>query len=116
MGYVIGDCSLGDDLRFEIPTEYTSGDLIIKDGDLFNATSGTIYLYCDQFPDYQFRLSSFSGLEYRKSTSSGYTFTELPFSVDTGPVLLPVLSDVILFATLLISALIVICKGGARRG
>lgn len=115
MGYVVGDCSLGNDLRFEIPADYEQGDLIEKDGYLFNATSGTVYIYCEEFPDYSFRLSSFSGVEYRTS-SSNYSYSDLPLSIDSVPVLRPSLSDVLLFGILVISALIIVCKGGAKRG
>lgn len=115
MGYVVGDCSLGDDLRFEIPANYEHGDLIEKDGQLFNATSSTIYIYCDEYPEYSFRLSSFSGVEYRTSANN-YNYTSMPITIDYGPVLRPALSDVLLFGTLVISALLIICKGGAKRG
>lgn len=115
MGYVIGDCSLGNDLRFEIPANYEYGDLIDKDGFLFNATSSTIYIYCDDYPAYSFRLTSFSGVEYR-TAASNYSYTDLPLKLDRSPVLRPALADVILFGTILISALLIICKGGAKRG
>ena len=115
MGYVIGDCSLGQDLRFEIPSNYEQGSLVIKDGNLFNSTSSTITIYCEQFPDYSFRLNAWSGLEYRQSSGAGYTYVDLPLSVDTGPVLSLRSSSVILFAAILISALIIICRGGAKR-
>lgn len=115
MGYVVGDCSLGKDLRFEIPSDYEYGDLIEKDGYLFNSTSGTVYIYCDDYPEYSFRLPSFSGVEYR-TASSNYSYTDLPVSIDSAPVLRPALSDVLIFGILIISALLIICKGGARRG
>ena len=112
MGYVTGDCSLGQDLLFEIPSNYEIGSLINKDGYLFNATSGTITIYCDSYPDYDFRLSAWSGLTYRKSN---YSYTDLPLSIDSGPVLRPSASHLLLVFGLLISALIIICKGGAKR-
>ena len=115
MGYVVGDCSLGQDLRFEIPSNYEQGSLIIKDGVLFNATSSAITIYCDNFPDYSFRLNAWSGLEYRQATGAGYSYAALPLSVDTGPVLTLRSSTMILFAAILISALIIICRGGAKR-
>lgn len=114
MGYVVGDCSLGQDLRFEIPSNYEEGSLVIKDGVLFNSTSGAITIYCESFPDYSFRLPAWSGLEYRIS-SSNYSYSDLPLTVDTGPVLSLRSSSVILFAAILISALIIICRGGAKR-
>lgn len=112
MGYVIGDCSLGNDLRFDIPADVDQGDLIVKDGVLFNATSSTIYLYCDDYPSYSFRLTSFSGLEYR---TDNYSYTSVPLMVDGVPFVSPRLTDVILFCTLLVCALLIICKGGAKR-
>lgn len=112
MGYVVGDCSLGDDLRFEIPANYENGDLIVKDGELFNNTSSTITIYCDNYPDYSFRLSAMSGLQYR---TDNYSYVDLPLTVDTGPVLSMALTDVVLFVGILISALLIICKGGAKR-
>ena len=115
MGYVVGDCSLGQDLRFEIPSNYEQGSLVIRDGKLFNSTSGTITIYCESFPDYSFRLSAWSGLEYRTSSSGGYSYVDLPLTVDTGPVLSLCSANVILFAAILISALIIICRGGAKR-
>lgn len=115
MGYVVGDCSLGQDLRFEIPSNYEQGSLIIKDGVLFNSTSGSITIYCERFPDYSFRLNAWSGLEYRSSSAGGYSYVDLPLKVDTGPVLSLRSSSVILFAAILISALIIICRGGAKR-
>lgn len=115
MGYVVGDCSLGQDLRFEVPSNYETGDLIDKDGYLFNCTSSTITIYCEEYPDYSFRLPGFSGLEYRTSANN-YSYSELPLLLDSAPVLSPALTDVVLFATLVISALLIICKGGAKRG
>lgn len=112
MGYVTGDCSLGEDLLFQIPSNYELGSLTNKDGYLFNSTSGTITIYCDDFPDYDFRLSPMSGLSYRQSN---YSYADLPLSIDSGPILFPSASQVILIFGLLISALIVICKGGAKR-
>lgn len=112
MGYVTGDCSLGDDLRFDIPSNYELGSLINKDGYLFNATSGTITVYCDDYPDYDFRLSAWSGLTYR---TSNYSYVDLPLSIDSGPILFPSAAQVVLIFGLLISALIIICKGGAKR-
>ena len=112
MGYVIGDCSLGDDLRLDIPSNYEQGSLIVKDGELFNSTSSQITVYCDQFPEYSFRLSAWSGLSYRQDN---YSYSDLPFTVDTGPVLSLAASQVFLIMGLIISALIIICKGGAKR-
>lgn len=115
MGYVVGDCSLGQDLRFEIPSNYEYGSLIVKDGELFNATTGNITLYCESFPDYSFRLSAWDGLQYRTSSSAGYSYVDLPLTVDSGPVLSLRAADVFLIGALLISALLIICKGGAKR-
>lgn len=115
MGYVVGDCSLGYDLKFEIPSNYEQGSLIIRDGKLFNATSSTITIYCEQYPDYTFRLNAWSGLEYRQSSGAGYSYVALPLTVEVGPVLSLRSSSVILFAAILISALIIICRGGAKR-
>lgn len=115
MGYVVGDCSLGYDLRFEIPSNYEQGSLIVKDGVLFNSTSSAITIYCEDYPDYTFRLSAWSGLEYRAGSSSSYSYVDLPLTVDTGPVLSLAAADVLLFAAVLISALIIICRGGAKR-
>lgn len=112
MGYVVGDCSLGEDLRFEIPSNYEQGSLIVKDGKLFNSTSGNITIYCDDYPDYSFRLSAMSGLSYR---TDNYSYVDLPLTVDTGPVLSLAASQVFLIMGLIISALIIICKGGAKR-
>ena len=112
MGYFVGDCSLGQDLRFEVPSDIETGDLIVKDGYIFNSTSSSITVYCDSFPDYSFRVASMSGLEYR---SSNYSFTSLPLMVDQGPFLVPALYQVLIVGILLISALLIICRGGARR-
>lgn len=115
MGYVVGDCSLGQDLRFEIPSNYEQGSLIIRDGQLFNSTSSAITIYCESFPDYSFRLPAWDGLEYRTSSTGGYSYVDLPLTVDTGPVLSLRSSSVILFAAILISSLLIICRGGAKR-
>lgn len=112
MGYVVGDCSLGEDLRFEIPNDVESGDLIVKDGELYNATSGNIVIVCDSYPDHYFLLGSMGGLQYR---ASGYSYVDCPLTVTSGPVLPPALSDLVLFGALLISALTIICRGGAKR-
>lgn len=112
MGYVVGDCSLGQDLRFEIPSNYELGDLIAKDGYLFNSTSSQITVYCDSFPDYSFRLPAMGGLEYRRDN---YSYASIPLSVDSGPHLSLSLSHVFLVFGLLICALIIICRGGAKR-
>lgn len=115
MGYVIGDCALGEDLRFEIPSNYEQGSLTVRDGVLFNATSGSITVYCDSFPQYSFRVPAMSGLEYRTSSGAGYTYNSLPLTVDTGPVLALRAADICLIGALLISALLIICRGGAKR-
>lgn len=112
MGYVVGDCSLGKDLRFEIPNDIESGDLIVKDGELYNATSSNIVIHCDDFPDYYFMLPSMDGLQYR---GSNYSYIDSPLTVTGGLVLAPALSDLVLFGALLISALTIICRGGAKR-
>lgn len=112
MGYFIGDCSLGQDLRFEVPSDIEMGDLIVKDGYIFNNTSGSIIVYCDSFPDYSFRLGAMSGLEYR---TANYSYTSVPLKVDSGPYLVPALYQVFIFGIVLISALIIICRGGAKR-
>ena len=111
MGYVTGDCSLGNDLLFEIPSNYELGSLINKDGFLFNSTSGTITVYCDDYPEYDFRLPAMSGLTYRQNN---YSYVDLPLTIDSGPILFPSASQVVLIFGLLISALIIICKGGAK--
>lgn len=115
MGYVVGDCTLGYDLRFEIPSNYEQGSLVIRDGLLFNTTSSAITVYCEEYPDYSFRLPAWDGLEYRTSSTGGYTYVDLPLTVNTGPVLSLRSANVFLFAAVLISALIIICKGGAKR-
>lgn len=115
MGYVIGDCTLGYDLRFEIPSNYEQGSLVIRDGLLFNTTSSAITVYCEEYPDYSFRLPAWDGLEYRTSSTGGYSYVDLPLTVNTGPVLSLRSANVLLFAAVLISALIIICKGGAKR-
>lgn len=112
MGYVTGDCSLGEDLIFEIPSDYELGSLINKNGYLFNSTSSTITIYCDDYPDYSFRLSPWSGLSYRQDN---YSYVNLPLSIDSGPILFPSASQIILIFGILICALIIICKGGAKR-
>ena len=115
MGYVIGDCSLGEDLRFEIPSNYEQGALIAKDGFLFNTTSSAITIYCESYPDYNFRLNAWDGLQYRTNTSGTYSYVDLPLSIDTGPVLSLNMSHVSLFSAILIAALLIICRGGAKR-
>lgn len=115
MGYVVGDCTLGYDLRFEIPSNYEQGSLVVRDGLLFNTTSSAITVYCEEYPDYSFRLPAWDGLEYRTSSTSGYSYVDLPLTVNTGPVLSLRSANVLLFAAVLISALIIICKGGAKR-
>lgn len=112
MGYFTGDCSLGSDLRFEVPSDIEMGDLIVKDGYIFNNTSGSITVYCDSFPDYSFRVAAMSGLEYR---TSNYSYTSLPLTIDDGPFLVPALYQVLIFGIVLISALMIICRGGAKR-
>ena len=112
MGYVTGDCSLGENLIFEIPSNYESGSLVNRDGYLFNATTGSITIYCDEYPDHSFRLSAWSGLQYRFGNQ---TWSDLPLSIDSGPILFPSAAQVVLIFGLLISALIIICKGGAKR-
>lgn len=114
MGYVVGDCSLGQDLRFEIPSNYEQGSLIVKDGVLFNSTSSAITIYCEDYPDYSFRLSAWDGLQYRTG-SNNYSYVDLPLTVDSGPVLSLNTSHVVLFAAILIAALLIICRGGAKR-
>ncbi len=112
MGYVVGDCSLGQNIRLEIPSNFEHGDLINDDGYLFNSTSSSITVYCEQYPNYSFRLPAWSGLEYR---SNNNTYTSIPFSIDSGPYLTPGIPQLLLVAVLIISALIIICKGGAKR-
>lgn len=112
MSYVVGDCSLGEDLKFDIPSDYVSGDLIDQHGYLFNPTSQTIYIYCSQYPDYSFRLPAMSGLEYR---TDSYSYVDLPLSIDYGPVLSMSIPSLLLAGILLICSLLIICKGGAKR-
>lgn len=112
MGYVTGDCSLGQDLLFEIPSNYELGSLVNKNGQLFNSTSGTVTIYCDSYPDYDFRLSAWSGLSYRRDN---YSYVDLPLTIDSGPILFPSAPQLLLIFGLLISALLIICKGGAKR-
>lgn len=112
MNYVIGDCYLGEDLRFDIPNNIENGDLIVKDGELFNATSSSITIYCDSFPDYSFRLPPLSGLQYR---TDNYSYSSLPLSVGDDLHLSLDLAQVCLVGILLICALLIICRGGAKR-
>lgn len=113
MNYVTGDCDLGVDLRFDIPSNIENGDLIVKDGYLFNATSSTITVYCEELPSYSFRLSPMSGLSYRENN---YTYVDVPLSVDSGPFLSLSVANVVLVFGMIISALLIICRGGAKRG
>lgn len=113
MNYVTGDCDLGSDLRFIIPNNIEDGDLIVKDGYLFNATSSTVTVYCEELPAYSFRLSPMAGLSYRENN---YNYVDIPLSVDSGPFLSLSVANVVLVFGLIISALLIICRGGAKRG
>ena len=69
--YITGDCALGKGLTFYVPSTYASGSFTYdENGNLFNLTSSTVYLYCTDYPDYTFSASRFSTFQYR--TDSGY--------------------------------------------
>lgn len=76
--YVTGDCALGKNMTFYVPSDYAAGSLTYdSSGNLFNLTSNSIYLYCPDYPEYSIYAARFSGFQYRAGTGAGYSYLDL---------------------------------------
>lgn len=72
LAYIDVSCNLGD-LRFYFPYGVDLSAVTVSDSRLYNLTSGTLYLYCPDYPDYTFYAARFGSLQYRTSNNSSYT-------------------------------------------
>ena len=69
------NCSLGTNLRFYVPVEWSQDALSIdSSGAPVNMSTSTLYLYCPAFPEYTFSASRFNTVTYR---GDGNQSTEL---------------------------------------
>lgn len=74
--YFVGDCALGNGLKFYIPSGYAEGSLTYdSSGYLFNLTASSIYLYSADYPGYTIYAPRFSGFQYR--SGQGYDYSAL---------------------------------------
>lgn len=73
--WFVCDCSLGYDLKFYVPAEWST-DLFTLDssGAPVNVSNSTVYAYCDSFPEYTFSASRYGRFVYR---GSNYNNVEL---------------------------------------
>lgn len=97
--YITGDSALGSDMTFYVPADYAAGSLTYdSSGNLFNLTSGSIYLYSPDHPDYTIYAPRFSAFQYRTDSSYGSSYVALSLKnisdtnveiFDEDPTLLP---------------------------
>lgn len=111
--FFIADCSIGDGVKFYVPSSFI-GDLTTdSSGDVFNLSNSTIYLFCPDYPDYSIRASRFSNFVF--SYGSGYNPTtydlnvsnivdsnfsflhDTAFHLDIQPILISIFSVIFLF-------------------
>lgn len=57
-------CNLGD-IVLSLPSDVPGDVLQLKNNRLVNVSASTVYLYCEQFPDYTFSASRFGPVSYR---------------------------------------------------
>lgn len=58
--------SLGD-IRLYLPAEFDKDTLQLRDGELFNVSNSTVYLFCPDYPEYTFSASRWNTVTYRTS-------------------------------------------------
>lgn len=76
--YITGDSAMGMGLTFYVPTDFANGSLTYdSNGNLFNLTSSSVYLYCPDYPEYTIYAPRFSGFQYRQSSGAGYQYQDL---------------------------------------
>lgn len=71
LAYLDISCNLGN-LRLYLPYGTDLSAVTVSDSRIYNLTSGTLYLYCPDYPDYTFYASRFSTLQYRTGSGSSY--------------------------------------------
>lgn len=69
--------SLGEIILL-LPDGLDNSVLQYRDGYLYNVSGSTIYLYCEEYPNYTFSASRFSPVSYR--VSNGYDTVQLSVS------------------------------------
>lgn len=89
--YFVADSALGNALAFYVPVDYLDKLAYTSDGDLFNLSASSVYLYCPSFPDYTIYAQRFSKFQFRPN-SSGYTYTDCNFS-NVDPVAVSILQN-----------------------
>lgn len=106
------NCSLGNNIRFYVPSAYIDDLTFTSADDLFNLSSSTVYLYCPDFSSYTVRANRFDRFQY---TTGSYpqTYNDLhvtaildsnisflvdtPHSVSDSTILIMIFCAVVLF-------------------
>lgn len=69
--WFVCDCALGYDLKFYIPSDWSSGQFALDtSGAPVNMSNSTVYAYCPDYPDYTFSAARFSNFVYRANNYS----------------------------------------------
>lgn len=89
--YFVADSALGVGLVFYVPVDYLHKLAYTSDGDLFNLSASSVYLYCPSFPDYSIYAQRFSRFQFRPNTS-GYSYSDCKFS-NVDPVTVDILEN-----------------------
>lgn len=89
--YFVADSDLGNALVFYVPVDYLNKLAYTSNGDLFNLSASSVYLYCPSFPDYTIYAQRFSKFQFRPN-SSGYTYTDCNFT-NVDPVAVSILQN-----------------------
>lgn len=89
--YFVADSALGNALVFYVPVDYLNKLAYTSNGDLFNLSASSVYLYCPSFPDYTIYAQRFSKFQFRPN-SSGYTYADCNFT-NVDPVAVSILQN-----------------------
>ena len=89
--YFVADSALGNALVFYVPVDYLNKLAYTSNGDLFNLSASSVYLYCPSFPDYTIYAQRFSKFQFRPN-SSGYSYTDCNFT-NVDPVAVSILQN-----------------------
>lgn len=108
--YFVADSALGNALVFYVPVDYLDKLAYTSNGDLFNLSASSVYLYCPSFPDYTIYAQRFSKFVFRPN-SSGYNYSDCNFA-NVDPIAVDILQNgdkpIISTDTLIIGVLAVI--------
>lgn len=89
--YFVADSALGNALVFYVPVDYLNKLAYTSNGDLFNLSASSVYLYCPSFPDYTIYAQRFSKFQFRPN-SSGYSYADCNFT-NVDPVAVSILQN-----------------------